>query len=122
MRVKTGTKRRNRHQKVLAQAKGFRLSRGRHYKSAQEGVLHAGDYAFAGRKLRKRDLRKLWIIRINAALKPFHLSYSRFWNQLTKAKIQLNRKMLANLAVTEPKLFAKIVKAVLPAVCFFFFK
>jgi large subunit ribosomal protein L20 len=122
MRVKTGTKRRNRHQKVLAQAKGFRLSRSRHYKSAQEAVLHAGDYAFAGRRLRKRDLRKLWIVRINAALKPFDLSYSRFLNRLTKAKIQLNRKMLANLAVIEPKVFAKIVKAVLPVFCFFFFQ
>lgn len=121
MRVKTGTKRRARHNRVLQRAKGYRLSHSRRYKVAKESVLHAGDYAFAGRKLRKRDFRKLWIVRINAALKPFDLSYSRFINLLKKAEIKLNRKNLADLAVTEPKVFAKIVKSVLSVFVFFFF-
>lgn len=121
MRVKTGTKRHARHKKVLEQAKGYRLSHGRRYKVAKESVLHAGDYAFAGRKRRKRDFRKLWIMRLNAALKPFDLKYSRFINLLKKAEIKLDRKILAHLAVEEPKTFAKIVKSVLPVLAFFFF-
>ena len=110
MRTKTGTTRRARHKKILKLAKGYRLSRSRHYKTAKETVLKAGEYAFAGRKLKKRQFRRLWIMRLNAALKNFNLSYSHFIKALKKADIQLNRKMLSQLAIKEPEAFAQIVK------------
>ena len=109
MRVKTGTLRRKRHQKVLKRTKGFRMTRGRLYKVSKEADLHAGQYAYMGRKLRKRDMRRLWIQRINAALTPYELSYSKFINGLKKAKIELNRKILADLALSDPPTFEKIV-------------
>lgn len=109
MRVKTGFVRRRHHKKVLARTKGFRMTKNRLYKVAREADLHAGQYAFVGRKQRKRDLRKLWILRINAGLKPFNLNYSRFINQLKKAKIELNRKILADLATSDPNIFKTIV-------------
>lgn len=112
MRVKTGTVRHRKHKKILKLAKGYRMARHKRYKVAKESVLHAGEYAFAGRKLRKRDFRALWIIRINAALTPFNLSYSRFAALLKKSNIGLNRKILAELALVEPKVFAQIVKKV----------
>lgn len=115
MRVKTGTTRRKRHQRVLDRTKGFRMTKGRLYKVSKEADLHAGQYAFAGRKIRKRDLRRLWITRINAALTPHQISYSDFINQLKKAKIELNRKILADLAVSDPKTLEKIVKKAKPA-------
>ena len=121
MRVKTGITRRRRHKKILKLAKGYRMARHKHYKVAKESVLHAGEYAFAGRKLRKRDFRKLWIIRLNAALTPFNLSYNRFINLLKKAQIKLNRKVLADLALNEPKVFSEIVKSITAALVFFFF-
>jgi len=110
MRVKTGTTRRSGHKKVLKQAQGYRMTRHRLFKVANEAVLHAGEYAFAGRKLRKRDLRSLWILRINAALGESEISYSRFIAQLKKAKIELDRKILADLAVSDLETFKKIVK------------
>lgn len=110
MRVKTGFTRSRRHKKVLQRTKGFRMTRGRLYKVSKEADLHAGQYAFMGRKLKKRDLRKLWITRINASLRPENLSYSRFISLLKKAKIELNRKILANLAVNQPAIFEQIVK------------
>jgi len=110
MRVKTGTIRRKRHQKVLKHTKGFRMTRGRLYKVSKEADLHAGQYAYAGRKLRKRDLRRLWITRINAALTLRELSYSKFINGLKKAKIELDRKILADLALSDPATFQKIVE------------
>lgn len=108
-RVKTGITRRKRHKKVLKRTKGFRMTKGRLYKVSKEADLHAGQYAYAGRKLRKRDMRRLWIIRINAALTPYNLSYSKFINSLKKAKIKLNRKILADLAVSDPNTFKEIV-------------
>ena len=108
-RVKTGFKRRRRHKKIIKQAKGYRMTRGRLYKVSHEAVLHAGQYAFAGRKLRKRQFRRLWIQRINAALTSLGLSYSRFINLLKKAQITLNRKILADLAVNDPDTFKNIV-------------
>lgn len=90
----------------------MRMTKGRLYKVSKEADLHAGQYAFVGRKLRKRDMRKLWITRINAALTPFNLSYSKFINMLKKAKIELNRKMLADLALADPKSFKAIVEKV----------
>ena len=108
-RVKTGTTRRKSHKKVLKRTKGFRMTKGRLYKVSKEADLHAGQYAFMGRKLRKRDLRKLWITRINAALTPYEISYSKFINGLKKAKIELNRKILADLALTDTDTFKEIV-------------
>jgi len=110
MRTKTGFTRKRRHKKVLKRTKGMRMTRGRLYKVSKEADLHAGQYAFMGRKLRKREMRKLWIIRINAALKSYQLSYSKFINGLKKAKIELNRKILADLALFDPKTFEAIVK------------
>ncbi|MCD6226073.1 50S ribosomal protein L20 [bacterium] len=110
MRVKTGTVRRRRHKKLLKQAKGYRMTRSRLYKVAHEAVLHAGEYAFAGRKLKKRDLRRLWIVRINAAVRNYGLSYSKFINLLKEKKIALNRKILAHFAAKEPDLFKQIVE------------
>lgn len=112
MRVKTGFARRRRHKKIIKLAKGYRMTRSRLYKVAHEAVLHAGQYAYIGRKLRKRDFRKLWIQRINAAVRQYGLNYSKFINLLKKAKINLNRKILAHLATTEPKTFEAIVKKV----------
>lgn len=85
------------------------MSRHRLYKVAHEAAVHAGQYAFAGRKLRKRDMRSLWIVRINAALMPFSISYSKFINLLTKSNILLNRKMLSDMAVTDPEAFKSVV-------------
>lgn len=109
-RVKTGITRRKRHKKVLERTKGFRMTKGRLYRVSKEADLHAGQYAYAGRKLRKRDLRRLWITRINAALTPFNLSYSKFISGLKKAKIELNRKILADIALTDPDTFKDIIK------------
>lgn len=86
------------------------MTRGRLYKVSKEADLHAGQYAFAGRKLRKRDMRRLWITRINAALTPYEISYSKFINGLKKAKIEINRKILADLALSDPKTFKTIVE------------
>ncbi len=114
-RVKTGPTRKKRHKKVLKRTKGFRMTKGRLYKVSKEADLHAGEYAFAGRKLRKRDMRKLWITRINAALADSELSYNQFIAGLKKAKIELDRKTLADLAISDPKTFQKIVDKAKPA-------
>jgi len=93
-------------------AKGYRMTRSRLYKVAHEAVLHAGEYAFAGRKKRKRDLKRLWIVRINAAVRKHGLTYSKFAKQLKDAKINLNRKILAHLATSDPQVFEQIVNKV----------
>jgi large subunit ribosomal protein L20 len=112
-RAKTGITRRKRHKKVLSQTKGFRGTNSRLYKRAKEALLHAGKYAYIGRKLRKRDMRRLWITRISAALLEVgeDIRYSRFINALKKVKIELDRKMLAEIAVTDFKTFKEVVKA-----------
>lgn len=112
MRVKTGHTRRRRHKKILKLAKGYRMTKRRLYKVAKEAVLHAGQYAYHGRKLRKRDFRRLWIQRINAALNNSGLNYSRFIKALKTHKIELNRKILADLAVKDPKAFQRIIDKV----------
>ncbi|MBP9817946.1 50S ribosomal protein L20 [Candidatus Shapirobacteria bacterium] len=109
MRVKTGTVRRKAHKKVLNQAKGFWMTRHKRYKVAHEAVMHAGQYAYNGRRIRRRDIRKLWIIRLNAALKPFEVRYSVFIKLLKDAKIDLNRKMLSELAIHDPVAFKTVV-------------
>lgn len=111
-RVKTGPNRRRRHKKVLKGAKGFRQARSKHVRAAHEALLHAGEYAYAGRKLRKRDFRRLWISRINAALKEEGLSYRYFINSLKEAKIGLNRKMLAEIALEDPKAFQDLLNRI----------
>lgn len=111
-RTKTGFTRQRRHKKVLARTKGFRMTKSRLYKVAHEADLHAGQYAFVGRKLRKRDMRKLWIIRLNAAVRELGLTYSQFINGLKKADIELDRKILADLALSDPETFKKIVEKV----------
>ncbi|ACM93089.1 ribosomal protein L20 [Nautilia profundicola AmH] len=110
MRVKTGTVRRKRHKKILKMAKGFYSGRRKHFRKAKEQVERSLVYAFRDRKQKKRDFRKLWIIRINAACRLNDISYSRFINGLKKANIDLDRKILADLAMNEPEVFAQIVE------------
>lgn len=112
MRIKTGTTRHKRHKKVLKRTKGMRMTKGRLYRVSKEADLHAGQYAYVGRKLRKRDMRRLWIQRINAALTNFtgELKYSKFINLLKKANIEIDRKILADLAVNNPDTFNKVVE------------
>jgi len=108
-RVKRGVRAHARHKKVLKMAKGYRGGRRRLYRSAREGVDRALCFAYRDRKVRKREFRNLWIVRINAAVRPHGLSYSRFINCLDKANIRLDRKVLADLAVYAPADFARIV-------------
>jgi len=110
MRVKTGTVRRRRHKKILKMAKGFYSGRRKHFRKAKEQIERSLVYAFRDRKQKKRDFRKLWIIRINAACRLNDISYSRFINGLKKANIELDRKILADLAMNEPEVFASIVE------------
>ena len=111
MRVKGGIVTRKRHKKVLELAKGFRGSRHRLFRTAKEAVLHAGQYAFAGRKLRKRDMRSLWITRLSGVLEAQGIAYSRFINNLKVKNITLNRKVLSEIANSDPKTFEQIVAA-----------
>jgi len=112
MRVKTGIVRHAFHKKVLKAAKGYWMTRHKRYKVASEAILHAGQYAYNGRRIRRRDLRKLWIIRLNAALKDFDLSYSKFISLAKNAKVVLNRKMLSELAINDPATFKEVVNTV----------
>ncbi|MDR0463364.1 MAG: 50S ribosomal protein L20 [Pseudomonadales bacterium] len=112
MRVKTGYTRRRRHKKIIKANKGMRGANNRLYKRAHEAYMHAGMYAYIGRKLRKQDMRSLWIQRIGAALTDTGFNYSRFINALKKNNVELDRKILADLAVTDPTTFGKIVTAV----------
>src|SRR4030042_3873944 len=109
-RVKSVSARR--HRKVRSAAKGFRQARSRRYGAAKEATLHAGQYAYAGRKLRRRNIRNLWIKRLNAAVRENGLSYSKLISGLKKAKIELDRKILSDIAVNDPETFKKIVEEV----------
>jgi len=109
-RVKNGAVTKARHKKVLKQAKGYFGSKHRLYKSAKEQLMHSGQYAFRDRKQRKRDFRKLWITRINAACRQNDISYSRFIEGLNKAGVEVNRKMLSEIAINDPKAFSDLVK------------
>lgn len=113
-RTKAGVTRRHRHKKVLSLTKGFRGTNNRLYKRAHEAMLHAGHYAYVGRRLRKRDMRKLWILRINAGVRQVdeNLTYSTLINKLAKANVTINRKMLAELAATDFNAFKHIVESV----------
>ena len=110
MRVKTGIVRRRRHKKILKMAKGFYSGRRKHFRKAREQVERSLVYAFRDRKQKKRDFRKLWIVRINAACRLNDISYSRFINALKKSNIELDRKILADLAMNDPEVFSDIVK------------
>ncbi len=108
-RVKGGTIHRARRAKVLEQAKGYFGSKHRLYRTANEQVMHSGKYAFRDRRQKKRDFRKLWITRINAACRMNEISYSKFINGLTKAGVVFNRKMLSEVAIDSPETFASLV-------------
>ena len=109
-RVKNGAVTKARHKKVLKQAKGYFGSKHRLYKTAKEQLMHSGQYAFRDRKQKKREFRKLWITRINAACRQNDISYSRFIEGLTKAGVEVNRKMLSEIAINDPKMFSEFVK------------
>ncbi len=108
-RVKRGTVRRAKRRKVLARAKGFYQTKSKLYRAAKEAVDTALSYAYVGRRLKKRDFRRLWIIRINAAAREHGLSYGQFMHGLKTAGVALDRKSLAELAVSEPAAFAHLV-------------
>ena len=108
-RVKNGAVTKARHKKVLKAAKGYFGSKHRLYKTAKEQLMHSGQYAFRDRKQKKRDFRKLWITRINAACRMNDISYSRFIEGLTKAGVEVNRKMLSEIAINDPKMFTELV-------------
>ena len=109
-RVKNGAVTKARHKKILKEAKGYVGSKHRLYKTAKEQLMHSGQYAFRDRKQKKRDFRKLWITRINAACRQNDISYSRFIEGLTKAGVEVNRKMLSEIAINDPKAFTELVK------------
>jgi len=109
-RVKRGTKRRASRRKVLDRASGFFLTKSKLHRSAQEAVEKALRYAYVGRRRRKRDFRSLWIVRISAAAKKLGLSYSKFMNGLKKAGIDLNRKILSEMAVSDEAGFRQLVE------------
>ena len=110
MRVKRGNVLRKRHKKILKLAKGFKGARSRIFKVANCAVMKALKYSYRDRRNLKRNMRRLWIIRINAAVRQYGLSYSKFMNALKKSEIEVNRKMLADLAVNEKEAFEVIVE------------
>lgn len=112
MRVKTGFARKRAHNKIQAHNKGFRMTKRRLVKVAKEALLHAGAYAYVGRKDKKHDFKRLWIMRINGALKEFNLSYSRFIRLMKDKKIELDRKILTEIIQNDPDTFKKIVEEV----------
>lgn len=101
-----------RHRKIKKQARGFKHAAGRRVRVAKEALLHAGQYSYAGRKRRARDIRRLWIIRLNAAAREHGIPYNKLIAGLKKANIELDRKMLADIAVRDPKTFEKIISEV----------
>jgi large subunit ribosomal protein L20 len=111
-RVKRGVTSRARHRKVLKEAKGFRGRRGNVYRVAKQAVMKAGQYAYRDRRQRKREIRSLWIARINAAVRELGLTYSTFMAGLKRANIEIDRKVLADLAVLDKAAFAKIASQV----------
>lgn len=111
MRIKTGVTARNKHKKVLAAAKGMQHARTRSFRLAKQGVIKSLQYAYRDRRNKKRSLRGLWITRINNAARANGIRYSDFINKLKNSNIELDRKVLADLAVNEPKAFAEIVKS-----------
>ncbi len=111
-RIKRGTVSRRKHNKLKIQVKGYRGTKSTLTKVAHEAVLHAGEYAFHGRKLRKRDMRALWITRINGALKEMGYSYSKFIDSMNKKNIKVDRKILSNILSSDPETFKSIANKV----------
>ena len=111
MRIKRGVNAVKKRRAILKQAKGYRGAKSKLYRVAREAVMKSGQYAYVGRKLKKRDMRSLWIVRINAACRENSISYSKFIDGLKKAKIELNRKVLADIAATDKTAFAKLVES-----------
>jgi large subunit ribosomal protein L20 len=109
-RVKRGVQAGRRHKKILGKAKGYYNARRKVFRAAKQAVIKAGQYAYRDRRAKKRDFRALWITRINAAAREFGLSYSKIISGLKKAEIEIDRKMLADLAVNQPEAFASIAK------------
>jgi len=117
-RVKRGVTAGRRHKKVLGKAKGYYNARRKIYRTAKQAVIKAGQYAYRDRRAKKRDFRALWITRINAAVRPFGLNYSKFIDGLARSGLVVDRKVLSELAIAEPAAFQAIVesaKAALPA-------
>ncbi len=110
MRIKRGVNAVKKRRKILKQAKGYFGAKSKLYRTAREQVMKSGQYAYIGRKQKKRDFRALWITRINAACRQNDISYSRFVSGLKKANVTLNRKVLADMAVREPAAFANLVE------------
>lgn len=110
-RVKRGNKRRERRKKLLGMAKGYFLTKGKLYRAAKEATERAGNFAYVGRHRKKRDFRRLWIIRINAAARQHDMSYSQFIAGLKTAGIDLDRKSLAEIAARDPKAFTTLVES-----------
>jgi len=111
-RVKRGVIKNKHRKNILAQTKGFRFGRSTKKSQAKEALKHAGAYSFAHRKDKKADARSLWTTRINAAIRPFELSYSKFIDKLKKKNIEIDRKILSELAQKNPETFARIVKSI----------
>ncbi len=116
MRVKTGVVRRRRHKKLLKQARGFYSGRRKHFRKAKEQLERSLVYAYRDRRQKKRDFRRLWITRINAACRLNDISYSKFIHGLNKAGIELDRKILADMAMNDAPAFAKVVEAAKAAI------
>ena len=111
-RVKKGLNAKKNHKKILKLAKGYYGAKSKQFKTANQAVMKSLSYAYTGRKLRKRELRKLWITRINAAARIHGMSYSRFINALKQNDIEINRKMLSEMAVNDPEGFKNLVESV----------
>jgi len=111
-RIKSGTRTRRSHKKVLKLAKGYWMTRHKQFKKAKEAVLHAGEYAFVGRKRRKRDFRRLWIVRLNAKVRELGGKYSQFIRDLKEKKVEVDRKILSKIALEHPQVFKKIFEKV----------
>lgn len=111
-RVKRGVQKRKRKKKIIKQAKGYKWGRKSKYKAAKEALMHAWTYSYRDRKVKKRDFRRLWQIKINTICRENGISYSRFINALKKSKIEIDRKMLAELAQNHPEIFKQILEEV----------
>ena len=115
-RIKGATMTRKRRNKTLKLAKGYYGSKSKHFKMAKQQVMNSGNYAFVGRKLKKRDFRSLWITRINAACRAQGVNYSTFMNGLRKAGVELNRKMLSEMAIHDPESFTALIETAKKAI------
>lgn len=111
-RIKRGKTKKKKRERLLKHVKGFKWGRKSKARAAKDALLHAWTYRYRDRRQKKRDFRRLWQIRINAAVRPYDLSYSKFINLLKKNKIELDRKILADLAVKEPETFKKIIEKI----------